>query len=57
MPGGHRVGITGNAVIENEKVISISHISGMNFRIAKQIVDCSDSVLKNYMNKDNLKTL
>ena len=46
LPGGHRVGITGNAVIENEKVISISHISGMNFRIAKQIVDCSDSVLK-----------
>ena len=55
MPGGHRVGITGNAVIENEKVISISHISGMNFRIAKQIIDCSDSVLEKLYEQGEFK--
>lgn len=55
LPGGHRVGITGNAVIENEKVISISHISGMNFRIAKQIIDCSNSVLKKLYEQGEFK--
>ena len=50
LPGGHRVGITGNAVIENEKVISISHISGMNFRI-----DCSDSVLEKLYEQGEFK--
>ena len=44
--GGHRVGITGNAVIEGEKIISINYISSLNFRIAKQILDCSNSILK-----------
>lgn len=36
--GGHRVGITGNSVIENNKVININYIYSLNFRIAKQII-------------------
>lgn len=44
--GGHRVGITGNAVVENEKIININYISSLNFRVAKQILDCSNSILK-----------
>lgn len=55
LPGGHRVGITGNAVFEDEKVISISHISGMNFRIAKQIINCSDLILKKLYEQGEFK--
>ena len=44
--GGNRVGITGSAVIENAKVINLNYISSLNFRIAKQIKDVSNSILK-----------
>ena len=43
--GGHRVGITGNCVIENGKVININYISSINFRIARQIIGCSNNML------------
>ena len=36
LKGGHRVGITGNVVMEDEKVININYIYSLNFRIAKQ---------------------
>lgn len=45
LKGGHRVGITGNAVIENGKVININYISGINFRVARQVIGCSNSTL------------
>lgn len=44
--GGHRVGICGTAVIENEKVINISHIFSLNFRIAKEVKGCSKELKK-----------
>lgn len=50
---GHRVGITGNCVIENGKIININYISSLNFRIAKQIIGCSDKVLKYIVNSEN----
>lgn len=43
--GGHRVGITGNCVIENEKVININYISSINFRIAREIIGCGNKAL------------
>ena len=43
--GGHRVGITGNCVIESGKVININYISSINFRIARQVFGCSNSIL------------
>jgi len=55
LPKGHRVGITGNAVYENDKVINISHISGMNFRIARQIKGCSKQLLKKVYEKGEFK--
>lgn len=44
--GGHRVGISGNCVIENGKVINIKYISSINFRIARQIIGCSNKALQ-----------
>lgn len=50
--GGHRVGITGNCVVENNKVINIKYISSLNFRIAKQIIGCSNKMLHYIINKE-----
>lgn len=44
--GGHRVGITGNCVLENGKVININYISSLNFRIARQVIGCSNKALE-----------
>ena len=50
LKGGHRVGITGNAIIENNKVINLTYISSLNFRIAREIKGCSKNVLKYILN-------
>ena len=50
LKGGHRVGITGNAIMEDNKVININYISGLNFRIAKQVRDCSNSIINYIVN-------
>ncbi len=51
--GGHRIGVSGNCVIENGRVINISYISSINFRIAKQVLDCSNKILKFVVDTDN----
>lgn len=51
--GGHRVGIAGNVVIDNGKVININYISSLNFRIAKQVKGCSNKLLKYIINIEN----
>lgn len=51
--GGHRIGITGNTVVEKEKVINIKNISGLNFRIAKQIIGVSKNILNDVLNLKN----
>ena len=48
--GGHRIGITGNVAMENEKVININYISSLNFRIARQKMECSNELLKYIIN-------
>lgn len=48
--GGHRVGIVGNAVSSSNKVINISYISGMNFRIAREIKGCGNFIIKEIYN-------
>ena len=51
--GGHRIGITGNVVFDNNKVINISYISSLNFRIAKQIKGAADNLLKYVLDVKN----
>lgn len=51
--GGHRIGITGLCVIENNRVINIKYISSLNFRIAKQIIGCSNKMLHYIINAEN----
>ena len=51
--GGHRVGITGTCVIENEKICNIKYITGLNFRIAREIKGCSQSILSDIVDVKN----
>ena len=44
--GGHRVGLVGNAVLKENKVINLNYISGLNFRISRQILDCSNGIIE-----------
>lgn len=43
--GGHRVGITGKAVIENGSIRTLTNISGLNIRIAREVKNVADKVL------------
>ena len=45
LPGGHRVGVCGQAVIENGAVRAWRHISSINFRVARSVKGCGDMVL------------
>lgn len=51
--GGHRVGLTGNVVIQNGKIVNINNISSLNFRIARQVLGCSNELLKHIIDFDN----
>jgi len=43
--GGHRIGIAGKTVIQENNVKTIKHISFINVRLAHQIKGCADKVL------------
>lgn len=51
--GGHRIGITGNCIIENGKVTNINYISSLNFRVAKEIKGVSNKLLKYVLDLEN----
>lgn len=42
--GGHRVGVSGQVVLEHGDIRSISYISAMNIRIAHDVKGCAQSV-------------
>lgn len=44
--GGHRVGISGKAIYKNSNVYSIRDISGLNIRVARQIIGAGDDIIK-----------
>lgn len=49
LKGGHRVGITGSTVIEDGKVKNITYIYSLNFRVAKEIIGYSESIIKDIL--------
>ncbi len=51
--GGHRIGITGSVVLEDDKIININYISSLNFRIAREIKNCSKKILEEIVDVNN----
>ncbi len=45
LPGGHRVGLAGRAIMEKGKVKIFSHIGSLNFRLARQVKGAGAKVL------------
>lgn len=44
LEGGNRVGICGTAVLSGQCIETLKYINGLNFRIAGQVVGCSEEI-------------
>ena len=55
LDGGHRVGICGSVIIKNGEILNIKNISGINFRIAHEIIGCSNDIMKYILNDSRIK--
>jgi stage III sporulation protein AA len=45
LPGGHRVGLVGRTVLEGGRIRTQRDLSGMNFRIARQVIGAADPLM------------
>lgn len=52
--GGHRIGICGECVTEGLRVKTIKNISSINIRVCKEIIGCSNKLMKNIVLKDRV---
>ncbi|MCI5726153.1 MAG: stage III sporulation protein AA [Clostridium sp.] len=52
--GGHRVGIAGQCVMENDRVKTIKNIVSLNIRICHEIIGCSDRIMRYINTKDRV---
>ncbi|SJZ85866.1 stage III sporulation protein AA [Selenihalanaerobacter shriftii] len=53
LEGGHRVGFVGRVITNSEKIELIKEFTGLNIRIAKEVIGAADSVIKKIIkNKD-----
>lgn len=52
--GGHRVGICGKCIIEDNKVKTIKNISSVNIRVSKEVIGCSDKIMPFLAGKDGI---
>ena len=52
--GGHRIGLVGKAVLEQGKVKTLKEISGMNMRIAHEVIGCSNKVMPYIVSKEKV---
>jgi stage III sporulation protein AA len=51
--GGHRVGIAGKVIIEENRIKSIKHISFINIRLSHQVKGCADLVIPYIAQKES----
>lgn len=49
--GGHRAGVMGKVILEQNKVKNIQYISSVNIRVAHEVIGCADPVMP-YITKD-----
>lgn len=52
--GGHRIGLTGEWVMEKEKIKTIRNISSLNIRVTKEIIGAANSVIPHIIQKNNV---
>ena len=54
LPGGHRLGLTGRAVLDGSRIMALTEISALNLRLAHEKKGCADSVISCLWEQDNL---
>ena len=54
LPGGHRVGIAGRAVVERGKIRTVTDVSSLNIRFAHEVKGCADRLLPWIRKEDGL---
>jgi stage III sporulation protein AA len=52
--GGHRVGICGSCIIENNKVKTIKSLGSLNIRVCHEIIGCSNKVMPYIVNNNQV---
>lgn len=55
IPGGHRIGFVGRGVLEQGKIKTLKDLSGINYRIGRQILGCADEVLPYLVKKEEVR--
>jgi stage III sporulation protein AA len=50
--GGHRVGITGKAVLEGGRVKTLKYISGINIRVSREIIGAAGSLMPGIIDRE-----
>lgn len=52
LPGGHRVGITGKAVLDDGKIRTLKYLTGCNIRVSREIPGAGDYVLPHIIDRN-----
>lgn len=53
-PGGNRIGVTGEVVIEDGKIKNIKNISSMNIRASREVIGCSNKIIEKIFHKEDV---
>lgn len=52
--GGHRVGLAGQCVIENNSIKTIKNITSLNIRVCREIIGCSNNIMNSLVEKNKI---
>ncbi len=55
LSGGHRVGISGDAVCENGKISHIRTVQSLNYRFAREVIGAADCVMDRIFDGQSIK--
>lgn len=55
--GGFRVGLTGRCICESGEIRTLKNITGINIRISREIIGCSDAVMERILSPSVKNTL
>lgn len=53
--GGHRVGISGQCIVDKNSIKTIKYISSLNIRIAREVIGCSDKIMEHILDGQKIK--
>ena len=53
--GGHRVGISGDAAVEQGKIAHMRSVQSLNYRYAREVIGSADSVMGRILDGNRIK--